>query len=101
VVDNNGGGIFSFLPQATTLAAPLFERIFTTPHDLDLMALARVHGLAAVELEKMAQLTPAVDAAVDAGGITVIVAKTDRSANVAVHDEIHAAVATALGAVVG
>jgi 2-succinyl-5-enolpyruvyl-6-hydroxy-3-cyclohexene-1-carboxylate synthase len=101
VVDNNGGGIFSFLPQATSLAAPLFERLFTNPHDVDLTALATVHGLATVELETTAQLTPAVDAAVDAGGITVIVARTDRNANVAVHDEIHAAVATALDSVVG
>jgi 2-succinyl-5-enolpyruvyl-6-hydroxy-3-cyclohexene-1-carboxylate synthase len=101
VVDNNGGGIFSFLPQSTSLAAPLFERLFTTPHDVDLMALAAVHGLATVDLETTAQLTPTVDAALDAGGITVVVARTDRTVNVAVHDEIHAAVAAALDAVVG
>jgi 2-succinyl-5-enolpyruvyl-6-hydroxy-3-cyclohexene-1-carboxylate synthase len=101
VVDNNGGGIFSFLPQATSLPAPLFERIFTTPHHVDLVALAGVHGLAAVELETTAQLNPAVDAALDAGGITVIVVRTDRAANVVVHDEIHAAVSAALDSAVG
>ncbi len=101
VVDNNGGGIFSFLPQATSLPAPLVERLFATPHDVDLVALAGVHGLATVELERTAQLAPAVDAALDAGGITVIVARTDRTANVTVHDEIHAAVAVALDSVVG
>ena len=40
VIDNKGGGIFSFLPQATSAPAPLFERLFATPHDVDLVALA-------------------------------------------------------------
>jgi 2-succinyl-5-enolpyruvyl-6-hydroxy-3-cyclohexene-1-carboxylate synthase len=32
VLDNNGGAIFDFLPQATGLDAATFERLFTTPH---------------------------------------------------------------------
>jgi 2-succinyl-5-enolpyruvyl-6-hydroxy-3-cyclohexene-1-carboxylate synthase len=96
VVDNKGGGIFSFLPQATMVAAPLAERLFGTPHDVDLVALAAVHGVAASAIDRADQLAPAVRAGLGAGGITVIVARTERVANVAVHDEIHAAVATAL-----
>ena len=83
VVDNNGGGIFSFLPQATALPAPLAERLFGTPHDVDLVALAAVHGLTAPEISAADQLVPAVTAGLASGGITVIVARTDRGANVA------------------
>jgi len=96
VVDNRGGGIFSFLPQATTLPSPVFERLFGTPHDVDLVELAHVHGLAATEITKADQLAPAVSSALDAGGVTVVVVRTDRADNVCVHDELHAAVATAL-----
>ncbi len=43
VVNNNGGGIFSFLPQA---AFPdRFEEFFTTPHGTDFAALAAAFGL--------------------------------------------------------
>jgi 2-succinyl-5-enolpyruvyl-6-hydroxy-3-cyclohexene-1-carboxylate synthase len=96
VVDNNGGGIFSFLPQGRSVPGPLFERLFGTPHDVDLVALAAVHGLAAREVTAAAQLAPAVASGLDAGGITVVVARTDRQANVAVHDELHRTVADAL-----
>ena len=45
VVDNDGGGIFSFLPQATDLDTERFEQLFGTPHGTDIAALADAHGL--------------------------------------------------------
>jgi 2-succinyl-5-enolpyruvyl-6-hydroxy-3-cyclohexene-1-carboxylate synthase len=96
VVDNRGGGIFSFLDQATSVPAPTFERLFATPHDVDLTALARVHGLRAQEISALAELAPVLASSLDAGGVTVIVARTDRTANVALHNELHDAVAAAL-----
>ena len=40
VVDNDGGGIFSFLPQATALASDRFEQLFGTPLGVDVLAIA-------------------------------------------------------------
>jgi 2-succinyl-5-enolpyruvyl-6-hydroxy-3-cyclohexene-1-carboxylate synthase len=96
VVDNRGGGIFSFLPQATAVPPERFELLFGTPHEVDLPSLAAVHGLPAIEVHAADGLAPAVRAAQQAPGTHVVVVRTDRRANVAVHDELNAAVAAAL-----
>jgi 2-succinyl-5-enolpyruvyl-6-hydroxy-3-cyclohexene-1-carboxylate synthase len=96
VVDNRGGGIFSFLPQASALPADRFEQLFGTPHDVDLPSLAAVHGVPAIEVHAAAALVPALHAAAASDGPFVIVVRTDRERNVAVHDEVHAAVAAAI-----
>ncbi len=41
VLDNGGGGIFSFLPQAASLEPAVFEQLFGTPPTNDLGAVAR------------------------------------------------------------
>ena len=96
VIDNDGGGIFSFLPQAAALDTDRFELLYGTPHGLDLASLAAVHGLSTVELAGAEDVGDAVAAMVSAGGVGLVLVRTDRSANVAVHDELHAAVAEAL-----
>jgi 2-succinyl-5-enolpyruvyl-6-hydroxy-3-cyclohexene-1-carboxylate synthase len=96
VVDNRGGGIFSFLPQARALPPPRFERLLATPHGVDLPSLVAVHGVAALRVHDADGLVPALTAAVHTPGPLVVVAPTDRVANVGVHDELHAAVATAV-----
>jgi 2-succinyl-5-enolpyruvyl-6-hydroxy-3-cyclohexene-1-carboxylate synthase len=95
VVDNDGGGIFGFLPQAE-LAPDRFERLWGTPHGLDLAALAAVHGLAVEVVSTAAEVGPAVTASVEAGGVRMVLARTDRAANVAVHAELSAAVVEAV-----
>ncbi|HSL58530.1 MAG TPA: 2-succinyl-5-enolpyruvyl-6-hydroxy-3-cyclohexene-1-carboxylic-acid synthase, partial [Acidimicrobiales bacterium] len=78
VVDNDGGGIFSFLPQARQLDDATFERLFGTPHGVDVAALARVHGLPATVVARGHEVGPAVVDALALGGARVIVARTDR-----------------------
>ncbi len=97
VLDNGGGGIFSFLPQASALPAERFEQLFGTPQSVDLVALAAVHRIPGVTVERAADVLPAVTAALAAGGVRLIVVRTDRAANVIVHDELHGAVAGRLG----
>jgi 2-succinyl-5-enolpyruvyl-6-hydroxy-3-cyclohexene-1-carboxylate synthase len=97
VVDNDGGGIFSFLPQAAALPHDRFELLFGTPHGADLAAVAAGLGVAGTRTVTSAtDVVPAIEAAQTAGGVTVTVVRTDRAANVRVHDELNAAVAAAL-----
>ena len=91
VVDNDGGGIFSFLPQRATLTTERFEQLFGTPHGTDLVALGRAHGLGARDAYSAADLASALT---DREAVVVRVRST-RDGNVAAHDALHAAVAAA------
>jgi 2-succinyl-5-enolpyruvyl-6-hydroxy-3-cyclohexene-1-carboxylate synthase len=93
VVDNDGGGIFSFLPQASQLEPDRFEQLFGTPHGADCAAIARAHGVASTEVTTRAALAQALRSG---RGTRVIVVRTDRRENVDVHRRINAAVAAAL-----
>ena len=96
MIDNDGGGIFSFLPQAAELDSDRFERLFGTPHGVRPEELAAVHGIASLTVEEPSVLEPAIRSTVETGGVWLVVARTDRDANVKVHDAINAAVAAAL-----
>ena len=94
VVDNDGGGIFSFLPQARFPGS--FERVFGTPHGREVAALARLHELGYTEVTAASRLPVALAAAIDAGGVQLVHVRTDRAANVALHRELTAAVHAAV-----
>jgi 2-succinyl-5-enolpyruvyl-6-hydroxy-3-cyclohexene-1-carboxylate synthase len=92
VVDNDGGGIFSFLPQAEELPAERFERLFGTPHGTDVVALAGAHHLDAVTLTTANELVDRLATP----GPSVTRVRTDRAENVRVHAALNAAVVAAL-----
>jgi 2-succinyl-5-enolpyruvyl-6-hydroxy-3-cyclohexene-1-carboxylate synthase len=96
VIDNDGGGIFSFLPQATALPESVFESYFGTPQGVDIGLLAGVHGIPSVAVTESASVGAAVRDGIAAGGVQLVLVRTDRHANVAVHDELVAAVGSAL-----
>lgn len=94
VVNNDGGGIFSFLPISGL--TPQFEALFGTPHGLD---FAHVAALAAARLHRPrdpAALAATLGAALGQGGLHLIEVRTDRARNVAEHRALQACVAAAL-----
>ena len=96
VVDNDGGGIFSFLPQASELPGDRFETLFGTPHGVDLGALAAAHGIGCTDVAEADRLASTVKNAAAEGGVRLVRARTERDLNVKIHDELHAAVSAAL-----
>ncbi len=78
VVDNDGGGIFSFLPQRTELTERRFEQLFGTPHGVDLCVLAAAHGVPAERVATRTGLQAAIAGALTRGGPRVVVVQTDR-----------------------
>jgi len=93
VVDNDGGGIFSFLPQAQAVPPAQFERYWGTPHGRDLARLAAAYDIPVTDVTAVADLPDALGAA---GGFRMVRVMSDRAANVAVHREIELAVSAAV-----
>jgi 2-succinyl-5-enolpyruvyl-6-hydroxy-3-cyclohexene-1-carboxylate synthase len=94
VIDNNGGGIFSFLPQAELPAH--YETLWGTPHNRDLAAVAVAYGATVSRVVDATDLLPLVETALAAGGLHVVIVTTDRERNVVRHREIWDAAARAL-----
>ena len=92
LVDNCGGGIFSFLPQATSMDSSKFEKVFGTPHDTDLLLLAKAHGLKTTLVTTLEQLLETMMV----NGPQVIRISTDRGENVRVHERINQMVSVAI-----
>jgi 2-succinyl-5-enolpyruvyl-6-hydroxy-3-cyclohexene-1-carboxylate synthase len=102
VVNNDGGGIFSFLPQAAVdrpdAGLPAhFEELFGTPHGIDVGPLVAALG-AEHRVVAAADLRPALEAAIGRAGVQVLELRTERARNVVLHREAAADVQVALGA---
>jgi 2-succinyl-5-enolpyruvyl-6-hydroxy-3-cyclohexene-1-carboxylate synthase len=92
VVDNDGGGIFSFLPQAASLSTDRFEQLFGTPLGADVLGLAAAHGVSTATITQGSALADQLGRR----GPWVARVPSERTHNVEVHDRLHAAVAAAL-----
>jgi 2-succinyl-5-enolpyruvyl-6-hydroxy-3-cyclohexene-1-carboxylate synthase len=96
VLDDDGGAIFSFLAQADQLERDSFERLFGTPHGLDLVALASAHGVRAQRIKDVERFAPALRASIERGGVEVLVVEADRTRTVGAHRELWAKVSAAV-----
>jgi 2-succinyl-5-enolpyruvyl-6-hydroxy-3-cyclohexene-1-carboxylate synthase len=91
LLNNDGGGIFHFLPVAGERDA--FEEHVATPHGLEFARAAELYGLAYEAPGTVDALREAVARSIDADGATIIEVRTDREANLALHRRVAAAVA--------
>jgi 2-succinyl-5-enolpyruvyl-6-hydroxy-3-cyclohexene-1-carboxylate synthase len=100
VIDNDGGGIFSFLPQGAVERPELglpehYEELFGTPHGVDVLAIARVLGAETAELMP-GTIGAEVAASMGRPGVRVLRLRTDRARNVMLHRQVQVAVEAAL-----
>jgi 2-succinyl-5-enolpyruvyl-6-hydroxy-3-cyclohexene-1-carboxylate synthase len=94
VVDNDGGGIFAFLPVSGE-GADYVEHV-ATPHGLDSARIAELYGLAHERAEDVEGFRAALDRALAADRTTIVAVRTDRDANVALHRRVWEAVAASV-----
>ncbi len=94
VCDNNGGGVFNFLPQAEH--PDVFEEIFATPLGLDLSQVARLYGLVYSPVSERSGLEPAIADAIAAPTPTMVVVRFKREDSVSGHRLCWEAAASAL-----
>jgi 2-succinyl-5-enolpyruvyl-6-hydroxy-3-cyclohexene-1-carboxylate synthase len=82
VVHNDGGGIFSFLPQADL---PAFEPLFGTPHGLDLEPAVRMCGGSYTRPASWGDVGGAIERALGESGLRVLEIRGDRAENRSLH----------------
>jgi 2-succinyl-5-enolpyruvyl-6-hydroxy-3-cyclohexene-1-carboxylate synthase len=80
VIDNNGGGLFDSLPQASHSIQ--FERLFVTPHRRDIGHVARLHDLGYTEVTRLGDL-PDLVARAQGSGVSLLRVPVDRADDLA------------------
>jgi 2-succinyl-5-enolpyruvyl-6-hydroxy-3-cyclohexene-1-carboxylate synthase len=93
LVNNDGGGIFSFLPQANQ--PEHFEHLFGTPHGLDFAPAAAMYGGNFTRAATWPIFADAVRAGLADGGLHIVEVRTERPTNVTLHRALWAQVAEA------
>ncbi|MFI6901306.1 2-succinyl-5-enolpyruvyl-6-hydroxy-3-cyclohexene-1-carboxylic-acid synthase [Nonomuraea sp. NPDC050394] len=92
VVNNDGGGIFSLLPQAAVRDP--FERVFGTPHGVDLGYVAAATGTPYTLVSDISELGKALRGE----GLRVVEVRSERESNALIHAQLREAAQTAIRA---
>jgi 2-succinyl-5-enolpyruvyl-6-hydroxy-3-cyclohexene-1-carboxylate synthase len=87
IINNDGGGIFSFLPIAKS--TDVFESYFGTPHGLEFSHAARMFGLDYYHPQNQTEFIDKYTQALANNRSTIIEIKTDRQANWQLHQDLN------------
>jgi 2-succinyl-5-enolpyruvyl-6-hydroxy-3-cyclohexene-1-carboxylate synthase len=94
LINNNGGGIFSFLPQADY--PEHFEQLYGTPHGLDFRHAAELYGAHYTVAADWPAFREAVTRSITTGRLNIVEVQTNRERNVILHRSVWKAVSEAL-----
>ncbi len=94
LLNNDGGGIFHFLPVAGETDA--FEEHVATPHGLDFARAAALYGCEYRRPGTLVELRDAIEASSAGNDTTIIEVRTDREQNLALHRRVAEAALAAL-----
>ena len=94
VINNDGGSIFSFLPQAQIVSNSDFELLYGTPHGASFEHLAATHGITYERVTTVKEL----ETSLRRGGTRLIEVRCDRFINVSQHEALQSAVVAAVEA---
>ncbi|MFQ5583504.1 MAG: 2-succinyl-5-enolpyruvyl-6-hydroxy-3-cyclohexene-1-carboxylic-acid synthase [Calditrichia bacterium] len=86
VLNNHGGGIFSFLPVAEF--SEIFEEYFGTPHPFSFQQAAAMFGVDYARPRTMAEFEEVYNGALKKGQSTLIEIMTDRKENANLHKRL-------------
>jgi 2-succinyl-5-enolpyruvyl-6-hydroxy-3-cyclohexene-1-carboxylate synthase len=86
LLNNDGGGIFHFLPVAAETDA--FEEHVATPHGLDFARAAALYGCSYEFADTRDALRSAVETSISGTATTIIEVRTDREENLALHRRV-------------
>lgn len=89
LLNNDGGGIFSYLPIAEATNA--FEPLFGTPHGLDFAPAAQLFGAPHVACDRPDEVAAAVTRSLGRKGLSVIEFRSDRRETAESHRAFQAA----------
>lgn len=88
LVDNNGGGIFRNFPIFQELGEELYQRVVTTPQDVDIPRVVRALDIDVVEVDDLPSLQTALTKSLEAGGVRMVYCRTDAEKNLAMIKKI-------------
>ncbi len=87
IINNRGGGIFSFLP--VSMHKDIFEKFFATPHNLDFADAAAQFDIDYHLPSNMAEFASIYSEAITKNRLSIIEVQTNRNDNITFHRQLY------------